>query len=130
MIFRDEPLHTLAKCIHAVHKGQIWASSEHLGFLIDALGRTRPLYLRDARGIDLLSKREAGVIQLVAEGLTNRAISSELGLTEHTIRNYLQHVYEKLGISTRVELVLYCLQERQKLMSLRNEDAGATAGAA
>ena len=130
VIFRDEPIHTLAKCIYAVHKGQVWANSEHLGFLIDALGRTQPLYLRDARGIDLLSKREADVVRLVAEGLTNRAISVELGLTDHTIRNYLQRVYEKLGISTRVELVLYCLHERQGLMAFREADARAAVGAA
>ena len=48
-----------------------------------------------------------------AEGLSNREVSEQLGLSEHTIRNYLFRVFDKLGVSTRVELVLYCLQERQ-----------------
>jgi DNA-binding NarL/FixJ family response regulator len=111
VIFRDEPLKTLSKCIHAVHRGQVWANSQHLGYLLDALERGRSLPLQ-SRLKDLLSKREEGVVRLVAEGLTNREVSEHLGLSEHTIRNYLFKIFDKLGVSTRVELVLYCLQER------------------
>jgi DNA-binding NarL/FixJ family response regulator len=113
VIFRDEPLETLAKCIHAVSRGQVWANSQHLGYLLDVLGHIIPPRLHDARGVELLSKREAEVVRLVAEGLTNRGISTQLGLSEHTIRNYLFRIFDKLGVSTRVELVLYCLQEKQ-----------------
>jgi len=112
VIFRDEPLDTLSKCIHAVHNGQVWASSQHLGYLLDALGRTLPVHLQDPRGRGLLTKREEDVVRLLAEGLTNRDIAAQLGLSEHTVRNYLFRVFDKLGVSTRVELVLYCLQER------------------
>lgn len=112
VIFRDEPLETLSKCIHAVHQGQVWANSQHLGYLLEALAQVKPLRLQDARGANLLSKREEKVVRLVAEGLTNRQISVELGLSEHTIRNYLFKIFDKLGVSTRVELVLYCLQEK------------------
>src|SRR5271167_4692130 len=112
VVFRDEPLETLGKCIHAVHQGQVWANSEHLGYLLDALGHAKPLHLQDSRGLNLLSKREENVVRLVSEGLTNRQISSDLGLSEHTVRNYLFRIFDKLGVSTRVELVLYCLQDR------------------
>ena len=112
VIFRDEPVETLSKCIHAVHHGQVWANSEHLGYLLDALGHAKPLHLQDARGLNILSKREENVVRLVSEGLTNRQISSDLGLSEHTVRNYLFRIFYKLGVSTRVELVLYCLQDR------------------
>lgn len=114
VLFRDEPLDTLAKSIHAVHRGQVWANSENMGYILEALGDTLHFQARDANGKNLLSKREAEVVRLVAEGMTNRAISVELGLREHTVRNYLFKVFEKLGISTRVELVLYCFQERQR----------------
>jgi DNA-binding NarL/FixJ family response regulator len=113
VIFCDEPLKTLGKCIHAVHRGQVWANSEHLGYLVEALGHTLPARLGESRLSNLLSKRERDVVALVAEGLTNRDISAQLGLSEHTIRNYLFRIFDKVGISTRVELVLYCLQERQ-----------------
>jgi DNA-binding NarL/FixJ family response regulator len=114
VIFRDEPLEVLGRCIHAVHDGQIWASSQLLSYLIEALTHTAPFKLRDARGLAILSKREADVVRLVTEGMTNRGISLELGLSEHTIRNYLFRIFDKLGVSTRVELVLYCFQEKQR----------------
>jgi DNA-binding NarL/FixJ family response regulator len=113
VVFRDEPLETLCKCIHAVHKGQVWANSEQLGFLLGALSTSLPTHLQDARGSNILSKREEDVVKLVAEGMTNREVSRQLTLSEHTVRNYLFRIFEKLGISSRVELVLYCLQQRQ-----------------
>ena len=112
VVFRDEPLETLAKCIHAVHRGQVWANSLQLGYLLDVLSQM-PIRLHDSQGIELLSKREAEVVRLVAEGMTNRGISVQLGLSEHTVRNYLFRIFDKLGVSTRVELVLYCFQEQQ-----------------
>jgi DNA-binding NarL/FixJ family response regulator len=113
IVFRDEPLETLGKCIHAVHRGQVWANSEQLGYVLEALSLTMPMRLQDAHGMDLLSKREELVVRQVAEGMSNREISVHLHLSEHTIRNYLFKIFDKLGVSTRVELVLYCLQERQ-----------------
>jgi len=117
VIFRDEPVETLSKCIHAVSEGQVWANSLHLGFLLEALSQVSPVRLQDARGTNLLTKREEDVARLVAEGMSNREISRHLKLSEHTVRNYLFRVFEKLGISSRVELVLYCLQQRQAAAS-------------
>lgn len=122
VVFRDEPLETLAKCIQAVHRGQVWANSLHLGYLLDVLSQM-PMRLHDAQGMELLSKREAEVSRLVAEGLTNRGISVQLGLSEHTIRNYLFRIFDKLGVSTRVELVLYCFQDQQSRASRPPPDA-------
>ncbi len=110
VVFRDEPLETVIKCLHAVHRGQIWANSENLHFVVDALGEPQALNLQDSRGIQLLSKREERVARLVVDGMTNRQISEQLGLSEHTVRNYIFKIFDKVGVSTRVELVLYCLQ--------------------
>jgi DNA-binding CsgD family transcriptional regulator len=82
-----------------------------LEYVFEELAAARPLYLVDANGRNLLSKREQQVVALVAEGFTNRQISQELKLSEHTVKNYLFRVFEKLGISTRVELVLYALSQ-------------------
>ena len=62
-----------------------------------------------SRGTSLLTPREEQVVALVAEGLGNREIARELNLSEHTIKKYLFRIFEKLGISTRVELVLYAV---------------------
>ena len=66
------------------------------------------------RGQTLLTKREDDVVNLVVDGLWNRETAQKLGLTEHTVSNYLFRIYEKLGISTRVELVLYALRQKQQ----------------
>jgi hypothetical protein len=49
------------------------------------------------------------VVALVADGMSNREVGVELGLREHTIKTYLFRIFEKLGISSRVELVLYAM---------------------
>jgi DNA-binding CsgD family transcriptional regulator len=70
--------------------------------------------LRFSSGRTLLTKREDDVVNLVVDGLSNRETAQKLGLTEHTVSNYLFRIYEKLGISTRVELVLYALRQKQQ----------------
>ncbi len=61
----------------------------------------------DTRGAALLSRREIEVVRCVAEGLSNREIAQRLGLTEHTVKSYLFRIFDKLGVSKRVEVVLY-----------------------
>jgi DNA-binding NarL/FixJ family response regulator len=62
----------------------------------------------------LLTKREEDVVRLLAEGLQNRDIARELKLSEHTIKNYLFHIFDKLGVSSRVELVLYAVSTTKR----------------
>jgi len=111
---RAESSERLSKCIHTVYKGQIWISTREMEYILDELVTTRPFRIVDAQGYSLLSKREEEVVALVADGLTNRQISEQLKLSEHTVKNYLFKVFEKLGISTRVELVLYALSQSRR----------------
>jgi DNA-binding NarL/FixJ family response regulator len=104
----------LARCIESVHAGQIWASSQELHYLLDEVRRAKPLGIVNAKGKTLLSVRENQVVRLVAEGFSNREISRQLSLSEHTVKNYLFHIFEKLGVSTRVELVLYAMARRDE----------------
>jgi DNA-binding NarL/FixJ family response regulator len=53
------------------------------------------------------SEREHRVIQLVAQGLKNSEVASEIGTTEHVVKNYLRVIYDKLGLWNRVELALW-----------------------
>lgn len=108
---RSEMVERLSKCIHSVHRGQIWASSRDLQFLLEALAKAAPLRVVDVRGTSLLTRREEQIVRLVVEGLTNREVSQKLSLSEHTVKNYLFRVYDKLGISSRVELTLYTFSQ-------------------
>lgn len=110
---RSESISTLYRCIDAVHSGQIWANSVELQYILEALARAVPLRVVNVNGHKLLSDREEQVVSLVAEGMTNKEISLKLKLSEHTVKNYLFRIFDKLGISSRVELILYALSGRE-----------------
>jgi DNA-binding NarL/FixJ family response regulator len=93
-----------------VYEGQTWANSRQLRSVLDAFTGAAPLHLVKSNGLRFLTKREMEVVKLVVDGHTNRDVAQRLGLTEHTVSNYLFRIYEKLGISSRVELVLYSLK--------------------
>jgi len=107
---RSDSFQTLCKCISCVHEGQVWASSTELQFVLEALVDPLPIETRNLPSSRPLSKREEEIAHMVAEGFSNRQISERLDLSEHTIKNYLFRVFEKLGVSTRVELTLYALK--------------------
>jgi len=118
---RDQSSELLCKCIHAVHRGQVWASSKELHFMIEALGPTQPTKSVRLGRPGLLTKREEGVVHLVAEGLTNRDISHQLNLSEHTVRNYLFRIFNKVGTSSRLELALYAIDHQQNSLAAMDE---------
>ncbi len=109
---RNGTVEALCKCISCVHQGQIWATSTELQFVLEHLSRTAPFRTLNGNGDGVLTKREKEVVGLVVEGLNNDDIATQLKLSRHTIKNYLFRIFDKLGISNRVELVLYVLHER------------------
>lgn len=111
---RIQPVKMLSKCIRTVHDGQVWADSQDLHFVMEFLTRLKPLrQVKPGGGISRLTPREAEVVQLLAEGMSTKEISLKLQLTEHTVRNYLSNVYDKLGVSSRVELALYAVTREE-----------------
>jgi two-component system nitrate/nitrite response regulator NarL len=121
---REEPFEALCKCIYTVSQGQVWANSQELHFLVNALARTSSVDKVNGQNFKiptLLTKREAGIVRLVAEGLTNRDISQQLNLSEHTVRNYLFRIFNKVGISSRLELALYDVSRREESQPYASE---------
>ena len=114
IFYRTHSLKALSKCIRTVHKGQIWASNEDVEHLINALARTNQINLNNRDGMPLLTRREEEVVCLVADGLKNREIAETLHVKEHSIRNYIYRIFEKLGVSSRVELTLYAFSRRDQ----------------
>jgi DNA-binding NarL/FixJ family response regulator len=108
-------LDMLWKCIKSVHDGQVWADNMQLQLLLRALRGASIKRTVSSPGLKVLATREAQVASLVADGLQNREVAKELGITAHTVGNYLFRIYNKLGISNRVELVLYVMNDRQHL---------------
>ena len=97
------------ECIERVHRGEIFATNQQLSYLLDSVCQSLCMRVVSATGKILLTSREEQVVALVTDGLSNRNVANELGLSEHTVKKYLFRIFEKLGISSRVELVLYAL---------------------
>lgn len=120
VLTRFESLQTLSKCVRCVHDGQVWASSEQISVALEALVSAHALLPADGRSLSLLSKREMEIVQSLAEGLTNRQIAQRLGLSEHTIKNYLFRVFDKTGASNRIELLFMLLGQTRSTQSMFN----------
>jgi DNA-binding NarL/FixJ family response regulator len=71
---------------------------------------------------DRLTAKELRIVALIVQGYKNKEIASQLGTTEQVIKNYLRNVYDKIGVSDRLELALFTIHHR-----ILNEAAAATA---
>jgi len=112
VFYRSHSLKSLSKCIETVHQGQIWASNQDVEHLLNALTYVKPLHLGKLNGMPLLTRREEDVVRLVVDGMKNREIAERLNVKEHSVRNYIYRIFEKLGVSSRVELTLYAFSRR------------------
>jgi DNA-binding NarL/FixJ family response regulator len=110
---RSGSVKMLRKCILAVHQGQVWADTGQMQLILNALESQVPLPAANSKKNSQFRKREKEVLACVANGLSNRQIADELCLSEHTVRNYLSRLCDKLGRSGRVELMLYALASRE-----------------
>jgi DNA-binding NarL/FixJ family response regulator len=108
---KHESLEMLSKCVRVVIEGQVWATSREIRYALDALSSAPAIRAMNAGGLNLLSIREQQVVHYLAEGLTNREIGARLGLSRHTIKNYLLKIFDKLGVSNRVELLFLTLSQ-------------------
>src|SRR5262249_23479379 len=104
-------------------QGQVWVNTKEMNYLLDSLTSPQSLQLVDGNGKFLLTARESEVGQLVTEGLTNREIAAKLGLSEHTVKNYIFRIFDKTGVSSRVALVLYAMSRRQQASRVDNGSA-------
>jgi len=122
----------LCRCVERVHAGQIWAKSSDLAYVLENFAKLVPMRVVDVGGVRLLTKREEDVVRLLGDGLQNREIARELNLSEHTVKNYLFHIFDKLGVSSRVELVLYAgsPSNRLSVASVESDEPADKAGGA
>ncbi len=104
---RQEPVSEFLDCVEHVRRGMIWAGSDVSDVFLETFRRMpAPGVLTEAVSTTL-TKRELQVVQCAARGKTNKTIASDLSLSEHTVKNYLFRAFEKLGVSSRVELLFY-----------------------
>jgi DNA-binding NarL/FixJ family response regulator len=111
---RSDSPSMLSRCVHRVHEGQLWINADQLEYLLETLEATPSTRLVNARGTVLLSKREEDVTRCLAAGLANREIAKELKISPNTVKNYLFRIFNKLGVSSRIEVVLYAASQTRR----------------
>ena len=104
---RQQPVAEFLDCVEHVRKGFIWAGALETTLLLDAIKCIPSPDIAMAGASSPLTERELEVVQCAAKGKTNKIIAAELGLSEHTVKNYLFRSFEKIGVSNRVELLFY-----------------------
>jgi DNA-binding NarL/FixJ family response regulator len=101
----------LVRCVRRIAAGETWIDNQSVNWVIEAY-RTQAAALVSPRSQPRLSPKEMAIITCITQGKRNKEIAFQLGTTEQVIKNYLRKVYDKLGVSDRLELALYCLHNK------------------
>jgi two-component system, NarL family, nitrate/nitrite response regulator NarL len=101
----------LVRCVRRIAAGETWIDNQSVNWVIEAY-RSQAAALVSPRTQPRLSPKEMAIITCITQGKRNKEIAFQLGTTEQVIKNYLRKVYDKLGVSDRLELALYCLHNK------------------
>jgi two-component system nitrate/nitrite response regulator NarL len=112
VVLKESVSDELLKSIRKVHAGEIWLDNRMTAEIIAAFKKSSELGQR--RDKPLLSNREEEVVQLVAQGFRNREIGQKLFISEQTVKNHLHNIFDKLGVSDRLELALYVVHHQRQ----------------
>jgi DNA-binding NarL/FixJ family response regulator len=101
----------LVRCVRRIAAGETWIDNQSVNWVIEAY-RAQAAALVSPRTQPRLSPKEMAIITCITQGKRNKEIAFQLGTTEQVIKNYLRKIYDKLGVSDRLELALYCLHNK------------------
>ena len=116
VLLKEGPLHLIEKSIDRVHSGEIWLDANTTAAVIRQFAsplphepHNQPISSKSSRERTQLSQREREIIVLIAQGYKNKEIAEKMFITEQTVKNHLHNVFDKLGVSDRLELALYAI---------------------
>jgi two-component system, NarL family, nitrate/nitrite response regulator NarL len=101
----------LIKCVRKIAAGETWIDNQSVNWVIEAY-RSQATALVNPRNQPRLNQKEMLIIAGITQGKRNKEIAYQLGTTEQVVKNYLRKIYDKLGVSDRLELALYCLHHQ------------------
>ena len=101
----------LVRCVRRIAAGETWIDNQSVNWVIEAY-RSQAAALVNPKTQPRLSPKEMAIIACITQGKRNKEIAYQLGTTEQVIKNYLRKIYDKLGVSDRLELALYCLHNK------------------
>jgi DNA-binding NarL/FixJ family response regulator len=101
----------LVKCVRKIAEGETWLDNKGINWVLEAY-RVQAAQLTSRPPKSRLSDKELLIISCVSQGMRNKEIAHEINTTEQVIKNYLRKIYDKLGVSDRLELALYCIHHQ------------------
>lgn len=101
----------LIKCVRKISAGETWIDNQSISWVIEAY-RSQASALVSPKTKPHLTTKEIAIITCITRGMRNKEIAYQVGTTEQVIKNYLRKIYDKLGVSDRLELALYCLHHQ------------------
>jgi two-component system nitrate/nitrite response regulator NarL len=104
--------HLFVRCARKVMDSEVWLPKRQVAKMAEILRSTQE---RPRRPADTLTGRERMIISYLIQGWRNREIGRQLSITEQTVKNHLRSIYDKVGVSDRLELVLYAIHQRLEL---------------
>jgi two-component system nitrate/nitrite response regulator NarL len=110
VVLKQSASDLLLKSIRKVHEGEVWLDNRITAEVIEAFKRSAEAGQRHEKPV--LSDREMEIVQLVAQGFGNREIGEKLFISEQTVKNHVHNIFDKLGLSARLELALYAIHHR------------------
>ncbi|HEX6805781.1 MAG TPA: response regulator transcription factor [Terriglobales bacterium] len=111
IVSREVDSELFVDCLRRVAKGEPWLEAHAVRWVLDAY-RTQGMRPQTSRTKVQLTPKEALIVSCVTQGMKNKEIAVRVGTTEQVVKNYLRKVYDKLGVADRLELALYCLNNR------------------
>jgi two-component system nitrate/nitrite response regulator NarL len=111
VVLKEHAVEVLIKAINKVHQGEVWLDRSMMGSVLDEMTQA-PEIDPEKDKIDSLTDRECQVIALIAEGLKNKQIGERLFISETTVTHHLSSIFSKLGVSDRLELIIYAFRNR------------------
>lgn len=125
---KDGSLDMLRKCLLSVHRGEVWVDGKGISLALNALTTIPSAPMMDPKKLKSFSEREREVVEWLVQGLSNRDISNRMGLSQHTVKNYVFRIFDKVGVSSRAELSFLILSQNngQEILSPSNRQESRT----
>jgi DNA-binding NarL/FixJ family response regulator len=115
VILKSVGPHLFVKCARKVMDSEVWLPKRQVARMAEILRSTQE---RPRRPADTLTGRERTIISYLIQGWRNREIGQHLSITEQTVKNHLRSIYDKVGVSDRLELALYAIHQRLELPTI------------
>jgi two-component system, NarL family, nitrate/nitrite response regulator NarL len=116
IVLKQSPTELLYKSIRKVHAGEIWLDSHTTAAVVRQFASAEDYAPATQNGRSRertpLSQREREIVGLVAQGFKNKEMAEKMFISEQTVKNHLHNIFDKLGVSDRLELALYAIHKK------------------